>query len=47
MIGNLEKILSEHIIVLEHQNERGNFIFRSQHNVEIKAENLIKYIDHK
>ncbi len=47
MIGNLEKILTEHIIVLEHQNERGDFIFRSQHNVEIKAENLIKYAYYK
>lgn len=42
MIGNLENILSEHIIVLEHQNDKGNFIFRNQHNFEIKSDDIVK-----
>ena len=42
MIGNLEYILTEHLIVLEYQNDRGNFIFRAQHHTDVKNENIVK-----
>lgn len=42
MIGSLENIFSEHIIILEHQNERGNFLFRAQYNNDIRSDQLVK-----